>query len=575
MSCIKKNEILSNIAEIVWQNALDGEQGILLRLSSGLPITTLPDISYQAAEESATCAQELLNRLSALVTDNFSHEDWLTLEILRSDLQMQVERLKFYWLDFPVTPYTGGYQLNFIHQGILAAPISSHEERQAYLGLLKGYAGLLAQMKTKLQEQSERGILLPKPALPGILGLFGEFRDKASEIFIVDIRRLNGISNQAKRVFISQVEVIISQKIVPTFDELLDFMGLEYLTNAPEKVGLHQYPKGNEYYRYLVRLYTVPDETPETLFSYGIKRVAEIAAELKMIRDRLGFTGTQEKFLEQLKTDQRFSAKTSREIEQRFNNYIRRIEPLIDNYFSTKPKAPYGVRRLNAAQETSMTYGFYQPPSKHDPSGQYRYNASNLKNNPMITAGHLIYHELVPGHHFHMALQQENEKLPLIRSKNFSLTLGGFHEGWAEYAANLAAEMGLLDDPYDKYGHLLMEMFLTVRLVVDPGLNYFGWSLQKAQEYMKENCFLSDGEIESETIRYATALPGQSLGYKLGHKIIHELRKQAENKLGTLFDIRWFHSHVLGSGAMRLEILQKNIEWHIKKLLYENTHASK
>ena len=158
-------------------------------------------------------------------------------------------------------------------------------------------------------------------------------------------------------------------------------------------------------------------------------------------------------------------------------SYIARIEPKVDAFFPRRPKAPYGVKRLEAEREPGMTFGTYEPPSPTEPRGLYRFNGSKLEERSLLTAGPLIYHELVPGHHFQIALQSENEAIPPFRRELWDTA---YVEGWGEYASALAEEMGMYSDPYDLYGRLSMDMFLAVRLVVDTGMNAMGWPRAKA-----------------------------------------------------------------------------------------------
>lgn len=178
-----------------------------------------------------------------------------------------------------------------------------------------------------------------------------------------------------------------------------------------------------------------------------------------------------------------------------------------------------------------------------------------------MMAGPIIFHELIPGHHFHIASQNENSELPMVRRE--FLLAGAFNEGWGNYSAELAAEAGLMNDPYDRYGRAIFNMFISVRLVLDTGMNYYGWSLQRARDYMKQHTFQSETEINSETLRYSVDLPGQALAYKIGVEKIQELRRKAQDQLKDRFEIRAFHNAVLGSGAMPLSILETHIDWFI------------
>ena len=251
--------------------------------------------------------------------------------------------------------------------------------------------------------------------------------------------------------------------------------------------------------------------------------------------------------------------KNTDEVEAIYLGHIARIEPLIDSYFSLKPKAPYDVKRLGADNEGGLTFGYYQPPTSSNPRGVYLYNGSNLENRSLVGAAALIFHELIPGHHFHLALQQENEDLPKFQRNHVSTEMSAFNEGWAEYASSLGFEMGLYDDPYDRYGRLSSDAFLTARLVVDTGLNALGWSLEEAREYLKVNTTMSDDQIASETLRYSTDLPGQALAYRLGRDKFEELRREAKIALGDAFDVTVFHAAVLEQGALPLNVLEEHV----------------
>lgn len=211
--------------------------------------------------------------------------------------------------------------------------------------------------------------------------------------------------------------------------------------------------------------------------------------------------------------------------------------------------------------EGAMTFGYYQVPTKRDSSGTYYYNGSNLSERPLFNSASLVFHELVPGHHFQINLQSENESLPAFRREGGHTA---FMEGWAEYASSLAEEMGMYQDPYELYGRLAAEMFLTVRLVVDTGMNYYGWSREKAMEFMKANLLESETQIRTESLRYSCDIPGQALGYKMGMMKFRALRDKTEKALNDKYDIRKFHAAVLGSGSMPMTVLEQHIDKFIE-----------
>ncbi len=234
----------------------------------------------------------------------------------------------------------------------------------------------------------------------------------------------------------------------------------------------------------------------------------------------------------------------------------------MDRFFGRKPVAPYGVRRLEPQLEPGQTFGYYQVPTATDPAGYYRYNGSSLSDRSLLNAGALIYHELVPGHHFQINLTYENKGIPQFRRESFDTA---FTEGWGDYASHLAGEMGMYADPYDRYGRLSMEMFISVRLVVDTGMNALGWSRDRAIAYMKENLMETDTQIASETLRYSCDIPGQALAYRMGSNRILELREQARTALGPKFDIRAFHDWILGSGSLPMTTLARHVQVFIDR----------
>jgi uncharacterized protein (DUF885 family) len=551
---------LAVLSDEIWQDNLDSQ--VYVRLRNGLPLAAVPQGTYEEAAADAEKAGRWLSQLQDIDQNGLSHEEQLTAQVIEFMLTSTLAAEKFYWLNFGVTPYNGGFAVTFLNQAMSILPLATPEERLHYLEMLRQYANAVKMALAKLEGQAERGIRVPKDALPGVQATWEGIVKTVRPALQPAGARVESLTVEEQQAIEIAAAGIIDDEILPAFEALIAYLGDSYAEVAPGSVGLSQYPGGKEYYRFLTKMHTTRDITPEEVWAYGKSRMAEIQAEMASIRTQLGFEGTQAEFHDMIRTDPRFLAKTPQDVEDRFNDYIARIEPIVSQYFSLMPKAPYGVKRLDPAAEAGMTFGYYQAPTPMEARGLYRYNGSDLDKRSLIGSGPLIYHELIPGHHFHLALQNENTSLPMIRRQ--SMGFGAFNEGWAEYSAGLAQEMGLLDDPWDRYGRLVMDAFLTARLVVDPGMNYFGWSREQAMDYMMEHTMQSDLEIATETLRYSTDMPGQALAYKIGHKHILDQRIRAEEALGERFDIKEFHSAALGSGALGMDILTGHIDWYIE-----------
>jgi uncharacterized protein (DUF885 family) len=535
------------------------QDSLYLRMKFGLPIDRLPDLSLAKEEADALLAARWLTRLGAVRPSDLSEDETLSLDILRRQLGAVRDAPHYHGLSFSVTPYASPFGL--VNRAFSTFAIPDERAATRYLALLRQMPAFVGAVRAALAAQATRGIRIPKDeltlAVPFVASLAA---DGAKSSYAVDAERLTGLPAPAAEAFRTEVAGMIDKDVNPPLRSLVDWLGGEYRAQAPEAVGLGQYPGGPEYYAWLVRLHTTMDVTPAQVHQVGLERVAAIDGEMKKVRDGLGFAGTKAEFKALLKKDARLFPRTPEEIGERLMGHIRRIEPKVDAFFLRRPKAPYGVRRLEPQLEPGQTFGYYNPPTKADPVGYYYFNGSNLADRSLLNAGALIYHELVPGHHFQINLAYENLGIPPFRRETADTA---YTEGWGEYASALAGEMGMYEDPYDLYGRLAMEMFITLRLVVDTGMNALGWPRAKAVELMRENLMETDTQIETESLRYSCDIPGQALAYKMGALEIRRLREKARAALGPRFDIRRFHEAVLGRGSLPMTTLERHIDWFV------------
>jgi uncharacterized protein (DUF885 family) len=531
------------------------------RLTLGLPITRLPAVSEAEYRENVAHARRLLERLERIDGTALPHEEWLSLEIARWECRQAVAFQNHFWLMPQLTMRS--LPLRPIHGALETWPLRGRADLDAYLALVRQYPGFVRELRRNLETSRTKGILPPKAMLDIVAPVLRSYiaEPEESPLWVAESRLADPRKAGADvSAFQSALRRVIAEEINPALRELADAAAASR-AQAPDRTGLGQYPGGEAGYRDLVRYHTTLDVTPEEIHRIGLAEVDRIDARMAELRARLGFQGRRADFHQKVRTDSRFLAKTPEEVAERLMAPVRRIEPKVSDYFLRVPKAPYGVKRLDAALEGStFTFGMYDVPTPTDPMGYYRFNGSQLSQRPLINAAALIYHELVPGHHFQINLQRENESLPDFRRLTYHTA---YVEGWGEYASELGIEMGLYSDPWDEYGRLGMDMFLSSRLVVDTGMNLLGWTRQKAIDYMLDHVLESETQVVSETLRYSADMPGQALAYKMGSRKLRELRTRAEKALGDRFDIRRFHEAVLGSGSMPLSVLEKHIDWWI------------
>ena len=529
-----------------------------------LPLTRLPDLSQTEAERRGHVGQELLARIAKLDTIRLPTEIALSLRLVAFRARMWAKEADWYWtvVDplgvgffgmFLPTAYCGGFLLDSINNQLAGFCFNEAGDLDRYLGLISDYGRLIDQIATRTEGQAQRGMRMPKAQVHQSRALLSALRSGCLSALTVERKRVDSLASTR---FVAELEHRIKEAVEPAFDRALAVLSQEYFAQAPDCVGLGQYTQGREIYLELVKIHTTLDLTPEQVHSKGIERMAQIERSMQSIRAELGFKGDAAAFLAHLNSDPRWRATTVEEVTRVFQRYIDRLKPRFASYFRSAPQADYTIGPLPQALQDAMTFGYYDEPRPDRPQGVYLFNAKNLTNQALFNIGALTYHELMPGHHLHLCGQRENRSLHPFHSFSF---VNAYNEGWAEYAATLAGEIGMYEEPEERYGRLVMDAFLTCRLVVDTGMNVLGWSLERARDYMRSHSGMAEAEILSESLRYSCDIPGQSLAYKLGDTEMFAMRERMRADLGARFDLKDFHAAVLGPGALPLP----DLSWHI------------
>ena len=370
---------------------------------------------------------------------------------------------------------------------------------------------------------------------------------------------------------------IIRDEIIPAFERLTDFTENTYVPGCRESIGASEGPWGPDFYAFRLENFTTLPLTAQDIHDTGLREVSRIRSEMMDTiarsdfdnKDNLAGEALFTSFVNYLRTDARFYYTSADAMLRDYSHIAKEMDAVLPELFGKLPRLPYGIKPMpDYIAESAPTAYYYQGSVKNGVSGTFIVNTSQLKERPKYEMKALTYHESVPGHHLQIALSQELEEAGLHKWREL-VGYTVFIEGWGLYSERLGLEVGgeqgatrgFYEDPYDDFGRLSYEMWRALRLVVDTGIHAFGWTRQRAIDYMLQNSALTQKNVENEVDRYI-AWPGQAVAYKTGELRIRALRARAEKKLGEQFDIRSFHDAVLEVGAIPLSVLEKRVnDW--------------
>ena len=351
----------------------------------------------------------------------------------------------------------------------------------------------------------------------------------------------------ARSQALAEAEALVADQVLPAYRRVLVLLD-ELHPRTNDDAGLWRLPQGAQAYQQALAGNTTTSMSAQQIHQFGLREVARIEAEMDRVLRGLGRSdgSVGERMLE-LGTELRIAAEPDLrpQILARYAGYIRDAERRAVPLFNLRPKAPVEVRRVPALTEATASAYYTMPTPDGSRPGIFWVPLRGPTFNPMGMRS-LAVHEAVPGHHFQLALQQEQADLPRWRRLRVFGGGSAHSEGWALYAERLAIDEGwYADDPHSLLGALGSQLFRARRLVADTGLHELRWTRQQAIDY---------GIAVSEVERYV-ANPGQATAYMVGMLRILSLREEARAAMGERFTLPGFHDVVLKAGSVPLEVL--------------------
>ena len=520
------------------------------------------DMSLAAIAAREAADKAALERLQKIDRKTLSDLDKLNYDTFEWKLKQAVARQAFREHLLPIG-MSGGVQTL---DGLVAVlPFSSEKDFQDWLARLAALPALIDQTIVLMQEGIKEGIMPPAVLMQRVskqIARQAAANPAESAFYKPFINLPASFNEQQKTALRRQAVQVIGEKVVPAYTKLGKFFDTAYLPKSRTAIGASALPNGKAYYDFLAAYYTTTDLSADAIHATGLAEVARIRARMEEVKQEAGFKGTLEQFFSFLRSDPQFFHKSPADLLLSYQALSKRIDPELVKVFSVLPRLTYGVRPIpdNIAPDTTTAY-YQSGAADGTRAGYYYVNLYKPEVRPTWEMMALSLHEAVPGHHFQFARALELAQLPMFRKTAYFVA---YSEGWGLYAEQLGYDMGLYNNPYDKFGQLTYEMWRAVRLVVDTGMHAKGWSRQQAIDYFKANAPKTEQDIVNEIDRYI-GWPGQALAYKIGQLKISELRKQASAALGARFNLRAFNDEVVGTGSIPLGALELHMQGWIER----------
>jgi uncharacterized protein (DUF885 family) len=508
----------------------------------------LPKVDPASQQARLKYWQDLHAKLDAIPRSQLSPEEQINYDIYRPQIEVLIENQRFRDYEMPANSDTTfwtdlGYtaRRNF----------RTLQDYKNWLTQLHDVPRYFHEQMDEMRAGLKRGFTPPKVTMEGRDSSITAVTNATPEasLFYTPFNDMPGIQEADQKSLRAEAVTTIRDIVQPAYAELLNFMRTEYVPGCRTTIAAIDLPDGKDFYRAKIREFTTLDMDPADIHSVGEAEVARLHGEMLAVMKETGFAGDFPAFLQYLRSDPRFYAKTPEELLMRAAWVAKKFDGKAALFFGYLPRARFAIKPVPDDLAPFYTSGRGGP-------GVYLLNTYNLAGRPLYNLTALTLHESAPGHAFQIPIAMEHSSQPEFRQHTY---ISAYGEGWALYCERLGLEMSMYDTPYDRFGMLGYQIWRAARLVVDTGMHAQGWSRDRAIAYLHDYTALPEHEIETEVDRYI-AWPGQALSYYLGEQAIIKDREKAQNALGPKFNVRAFHDAVLELGSVPLPVLNARVD---------------
>ncbi len=512
----------------------------------------LEDPSPVGRGRARALADSTLAAANAIVAEDQTLEDRITLDMVQVVCQMQIEQDDQRVDLLRPVDQMGGPQ-TLLPTLATFQPADTPERLERFLTRLRAYPAFMAANIELLNEGIASGLTAPRIVTERTIAQLERLlQTPPEESVVVTVAQVAGEADRAR------VLDAVRDAVVPADQAFLDALRGDYLAASRQDPGLWSAPNGDALYRTQILAWTTLALEPADLHQIGLDELEQIEAERKVIARSQGFGDDTVAYRAHLAADPDNRPRSAAELLARANEDIERAMALAPRYFGVLPRVGCEVRPVEEYKEKDSPFAYYLPPTTDGSRpGVYYANTYDLQSRTYSKLASTTYHEAVPGHHFQIAMEMENEGLSTFRRLGSRLVGGAYVEGWGLYSERLADEMGLFRNEAERFGMLDAMAWRAGRLVVDTGLHALRWPRQRSIDFLRE-AGLSETDAVIETDRYI-CWPGQALTYKVGQREIERLRAEIERRDGSAFDLRAFHDAVLGHGSLPLATLAQEL----------------
>jgi uncharacterized protein (DUF885 family) len=431
-------------------------------------------------------------------------------------------------------------------------PADTPERFDKFLARLEAYGDYMAANTDILREGLDTGLTAPRIVAERTIAQLE--RLMAIPISEAIVPSLAQVASDADR---ERVRKVTEDVIYPADRAFLDLLKGDYFKATREDPGLWSATDGDSLYRTQIRSWTTLDLDPAEVHEIGMEELRIVDVGRRAIASAAGANSPKE-YRQRLSDDPANTPSSKEELLARAREDIDRAMAVAPRFFGTLPKAGLEVKAVEEFKEKDAPFAYYFPPATDGSrGGTYYANGYDLPNRKYTKLATTTYHEAVPGHHFQIALEQENEDLSTFRRLGARIVGGAYVEGWGLYSEKLADEMGLFRNDAERFGMLDAVAWRAARLVVDTGMHALRWTRQQSIDFLLETG-LSETDATIETDRYIV-WPGQALTYMIGCREIEKLRRELTERDGSAFDLRGFHDQVLAHGSLPLATLTREL----------------